>query len=405
VKILIVEEGLDTYHGHYFQYLKDLAGEARQLGHHIDVLGYRDMLPCVAEKVGSVPWLRKSVRRSRLARNIIYRIYQVILHNQSIYTDLTKWACHSPYSYDFTIFTSVRLEQLLAIGALAHCERTNRLGKLIALFIDAPGHLKPNGGYHFPLSSMLLRHSLRLISILPSSKRISFAAESKQMVRQFKAFSGFGFIQLPHVTIIPDALVWRGHIGVNHSSKLRLGAFGFSRYDKGFDILQDAISLLPRSSQHHVEYVIQWIDAYRLPSGSVAKPDFDLARQFGIQFISSFNDSHEYYAWLSKTDVVVLPYRKAFYSDRMSRVAVDAALAGIPTIFPKETWLDEFHGVYGSGVSFVAEDPVSLSSAIVEVIRDHHLHTMIASRRIDAARRAFSAEAFLSALRTIEEGD
>lgn len=403
MNILIVEEGLDSYHGHYFQYLTDLVGGVRLLGHHVDVLGFHDMLSCVAEKVGSVRWLRRSVHRSPLARNIIHRIYQILIHNRSFYADLTKWVLHSPYSYDYTIFTSVRLEQLLAIGLLANYERANRLGQLIALLIDAPGHLGPSGHYVFPVSSLPLRHSLRLISLLPSSKRVTFAAESNQMVRQFNAFCGLGFIELPHVTSIPEAVVWSGRIEAKHSAKLRLGAYGFSRYDKGFDVFQDAICLIPHSSQTFLEYVIQWIDAYRLPCGSVAKPDYVLAGQLGIQFISSFSDSDEYYAWLSKTDVVVLPYRKAFYSDRMSRVAVDAALAGIPTIFPKDTWLEDFHCSFGSGVSFVSDDPFSLASAIVEVIRDHHHHTKIAFSRIEATRRAFSAEAFLSALKTTKK--
>jgi glycosyltransferase involved in cell wall biosynthesis len=216
------------------------------------------------------------------------------------------------------------------------------------------------------------------------------------MARQFKEFSGRDFVTVPHVTSIPPETVWR-HTGKEGSpARVHFGTFGFTRYDKGLDVLQEAIRRLPEPSRGSPEFVLQWTGDYSLPSGRRITPDLELVANGQVTFIPAFSDSDEYYKWLGSIDAIVLPYRKDFYRDRMSRVAVDAALAGLPVVYPKDTWLEDFHTTYGAGVPFLAEDPDSLAAAIASLAGNYHEHSMIAHKNITRTRRDFSGEAFFS---------
>jgi glycosyltransferase involved in cell wall biosynthesis len=151
--------------------------------------------------------------------------------------------------------------------------------------------------------------------------------------------------------------------------------------------------------------VVQWTGDYTLPSGRRITPDLELVGNRQVTFIPAFSDSDEYYKWLGKIDAIVLPYRKDFYRDRMSRVAVDAALAGLPVVFPEGTWLEVFHATYGAGVSFLAEDPDSLAAAISSLVGKYDDYSMIAHNNITRTRRDFSGEAFFSIIeRAIQPG-
>jgi hypothetical protein len=166
-------------------------------------------------------------------------------------------------------------------------------------------------------------------------------------------------------------------LGIHLATRCR-----FTRYDKSLDVLQEAIRNMPPTEREFVEFVLQWTRTYSLPCGSVIEPDLTLRERHCAEFIAGFEDSNENYEWISKIDIIELPYCRKFYHDRMSRVAVDAALAGIPTVYQMETWLEELYTKYGSGVSFVAVDSDSLARAILEVSSRHHLHTQIAFQRI-----------------------
>jgi glycosyltransferase involved in cell wall biosynthesis len=394
--VLIVEEGLQTLHGHYFQYLRDLAQAGRRLGHQIDILAHRNASDKIVEGIGANRWLTHSVHNRRPAKSPISRLKAIVGHNCALHSEVLEWCHQSGNRYDVTIFPSVRIDHLWAIQRLSEAESDCRLGHLLAIMIDSPGLRCNDGKYLFPRSSYPLKLLLKWISRRRRGDRLIFAAESEAMAKQFKVFCGIDFLTVPHVTTIPPEIIWRGAGESQVPERIRLGVFGFTRYDKGIDVLHDAIKVMPARERALLEFVLQWTGDYSLPCGKIITKDHELLESEGVSYIPAFEDSHEYYEWLQKIDAIILPYRKEFYLDRMSRVAVDAALAGLPVVYPRETWLEGFQANYGAGVPFSAGDSVSLAEGILRFKASFREHSAVAIKNISRTRNDFSGEKFFS---------
>jgi glycosyltransferase involved in cell wall biosynthesis len=396
MNVLIVEEGLQTLHGHYFQYLRDLSNEGRRMGHRIDILAHRDASDKIVKATGAIPWLSRSVHDRPPAEGAFDRLRAIVGHNCSLHREVSEWSRKSGKQYDITLFPSVRIDHLWAIDRLRRKDSECRLGHLVALMIDAPGLRSDGGVYSFPQSSKPLQLFLRWILRRGRGSRLTFAAESEGMARQFKVFCGIDFIAVPHVTVVPPEIVWRGVGASGAPERVRFGTFGFTRYDKGLDVLQDAIKAMKAQARASLDFVLQWTGDYLLPCGTKVTKAQELVGSEGVEYISAFEDSGEYYEWLRQVDAIVLPYRKEFYRDRMSRVAVDAALVGLPVVYPRGTWLEDFHTTYGSGVPFTAGDANSLAEAISRLAADYQYHSSQAMSNISRTRRDFSGEEFFS---------
>jgi glycosyltransferase involved in cell wall biosynthesis len=141
-------------------------------------------------------------------------------------------------------------------------------------------------------------------------------------------------------------------------------------------------------------FVIQWTGDYRLTDGTLIEKDNILSGVQNISYIPTFKTSQEYYQWIGKTDIMLLPYRKGFYRDKLSRVAIDAALAGIPMIYPVGTWLEDFVEAHAAGVGFDEGDPESLAVAIEDSMSRYGDLRDLALSRKDKTAVNFSAQSF-----------
>jgi glycosyltransferase involved in cell wall biosynthesis len=178
--------------------------------------------------------------------------------------------------------------------------------------------------------------------------------------------------------------------------KLSFGTYGFTRYDKGLDVLQSSLRFLlsEKGELPDSNFFIQWTSDYRLPDGTLIEQDPILNRLDNITYIPEFNSSEDYYNWIARTDIMLLPYRRGFYRDKLSRVAIDAALAGIPIIYPKGTWLEGFVANHAAGVSFEEANPKSLAVAIEHSVRTHNELKGLAISRQEKTASFFSAKSF-----------
>ncbi len=73
---------------------------------------------------------------------------------------------------------------------------------------------------------------------------------------------------------------------------------------------------------------------------------------------------------VARSDLIVLPYRRSSYHNRVSRVAIEAALHGIPLVFMSGTWCDELVELTGAGVAIAAETPEAVAEALRSALRE-----------------------------------
>ena len=209
----------------------------------------------------------------------------------------------------------------------------------------------------FGKRSQPLKLALKLSRFLPEKERFSLVTESEETrAPEFEKLCGIKVGLVPQVTRLPPLDRYRDKLKSSAATSVgpkTLGTFSFTRYDKGLDVLHSAIKLIEQQSPVlDARFVLQWTGDYRLPDGSWVRKDPRRggSHQSVPSFFPAFSNSGEYYEWIARTDVMVLPYRKYFYYDKLSRVAIDGALARPPIVYPAGTWLESFVRRHAAGV-------------------------------------------------------
>jgi glycosyltransferase involved in cell wall biosynthesis len=124
----------------------------------------------------------------------------------------------------------------------------------------------------------------------------------------------------------------------------------------------------------------QWPDPFLLPDGSLAFPDQALLASGRYQLINTALDRHEYAALLYRSDLIVLPYRRSSYHNRVSRVAIEAAIQGIPLVYMSGTWCEELVELTGAGVAIPEESAEAVCQALRTAF-DHLPNLRLQARR------------------------
>ena len=399
MKVLIVEEALKELHGHWFQYISDIVEGGLETGHQIEVAVHQDACPEILKAFPCHPILHATVfDKKAKSRGGWFALKRVLTHNYSLYRDLSSFFS-TGNSYDVVIATTTRIDHLVGYWFLYWRFRGRGFQRLVMIFIDSVGQYNEDySRLHFSRKLLPLKWLLKLSSPALTGGQLFLVAESEGHARQYEQLSGVKFSLVPHVTRMPSLEPYsgkKGNASARVSNSTVFGTFGFSRYDKGLDVLQGAIKIvLQQFPELDVHFVMQWTGDYRLPSGVEVSKDPLLESSPRVQYISAFHKSEEYYEWIAQTDIMILPYRKKFYFDKLSRVAIDAALAGTPCIYPVETWLESFAREYGAGVPFRPEEPDSLAGAILLACKNYKELKSVAVERKQSVREAFSAGRF-----------
>jgi glycosyltransferase involved in cell wall biosynthesis len=206
------------------------------------------------------------------------------------------------------------------------------------------------------------------------------------------------------------------------STPITITCPGFARHEKGSDLLQEAIRrILKKSgrqdsevnsqesggeqlatsvspSGREVRFVLQWPESFAMPDGSMLGPDPELVNDPRVEFLNDNLSQDEYEALLARTDLVILPYRRNSYHNRVSRVAIEAASRGIPLIFTSGTWIGEVTDTAGGGVPILDETPEAVAEAItIAIIQLDELKAK-ASTSAGNVSRFYSVETFCDGL-------
>ncbi len=406
MKVLIVEEALRGLHGHWFQYIIDIVSGGQEDGHDIEVAVHRDACPEILQAFRCQPILTSTVFEQKPGvRGEKRGFRRVFAHNRALYRDLSS-LFDAGHSYDVVIATTVRLDHLIAYLFLYLRYRGRAFKNLVLIFVESVGYYGSDySRLRFSAKTFPLKLALILFRLVRDKRHVSFVTESEGLSRQYEKLSGVKFSLVPHVTVIPPLESYRAEAAGSlppADKRLVLGTFGFTRFDKGLDILQEAIKVIQKRGDRMIgaRFILQWTGDYRLPGGIPARKETlpETEADPAVQYIPAFSDSDQYFKRLAQTDIMVLPYRKSFYFDKLSRIAIEAATIGLPFVYPVETWLEPFAKHYGAGVPFRAEDPSSLADAIGKSVENYAELKACAMARRDAAREAFSARAFFNTI-------
>ena len=364
MRIFLPEEALQSGAGHWPVYIGDIATAFRQAGHHVDVLAHRQADPVLLAELQVTPWFSRNCWTEPSRQGGIGGLRHALRYG----LELSAWLRRHPDSRWVCALT-MRLQHLLAFSWL--CRRPLHRGhrRYLLLFVQGFGvYQGPGLPVTFPptASTRLARWCFRRLAPAVRSGRVVLAAETRAMQTELETFSQLPVKLFPHPVSLPaNSAPPALSISAQGSPPITITCPGFARYEKGNDLLQEACrQMFAAEPQLALQVISQWPQPFFLPDGSEAAPDPTLLSDGRYQLINHSLDRLAYTALLSRSDLIVLPYRRSSYHNRVSRVAIEAALHGIPLVFMSGTWCEEVVELTGAGVAIAEETPEAVGRAL-----------------------------------------
>jgi glycosyltransferase involved in cell wall biosynthesis len=396
-RLLIVEEALRSAGvGHWYEYIKAIAEGCREEGIDVTVAAHQAVEPLIRETLGARPVLRYSAwDRIYDSPSALKRYVGVFQHNLRLSRDLQTFLARSePFDYVLAP-TNISHHTLGWYWVTLKCAGRN-FRRLAMIFVNTPGSRNGQGNYHFPRSTAFQRVCLRRLAGFQRGGSLALVAETRRAAEQFKVFCGLEFALFPHVVNLPPVTA---AYPVKNGGELALGSFGFARHEKGSDLLQQAVVHFLRENRGSgPRFIMQWGRDFTGESGERVGKAPELAADPRVEFIDQPLTTAQYMTRLNQVQGVVLPYRCRSYYDRVSRVAIEAACAGLPFIYPRNTWLADLAERCGAGVGFDDGSVQDLTRALREFVQRIGPLRDQARAGSAEARRYFSPKRFKACL-------
>lgn len=360
MNILIVEEALQTGTGHWPGYIGGIAKGFRNAGDNVDILVHKDCLPDLYGAIDGTPILSRNCWLDPASQGGIGGLR----HNYTFRKELKSWICSRSFPYDMVCALTMRLQHLLAFALLSRSRAVPASTRYLLLFVQGFGRYDAfTGTSVFPRNSstLLARLCFRIMASAVRSGKVVLAAETKGMQEELSRFTGLPVSLYPHP--VPPPVVSGQSSGGD--GMITLTCPGFARHEKGTDLLQEAIlKLLDDEQVKNTRFILQWPKPFEMPDGTELKPRESLIKHPRVVFRNENLNASEYESLLRESDIILLPYRRESYHNRVSRVAIEGAGRGKPLVYMSGTWSAEVAEITKAGVPVKEESAEALAEAI-----------------------------------------
>lgn len=397
-RLLIAEEALRDYTGHWFEYVKSVRELGQCGGVDVVTAAHKGLGPTVAEQLNGHGVFAVTSWDGEYAHPQAWRRYAGILrHNLLVYSDMTRFL-DAAEPFDCLFAPTVAIHH---IGGWLHLSQ-RRLGRdfdrLVLLFRNnIASYDSKSNKPKFNKTAFIWRRLLHGFKPWLEDGRVCFATDSERLAREYEILSGIR----PAVFPSPRVAGFQDRTPKAKDAPFIFGCLGPARFEKGIDLLQEAakrfLSIRPDAN---VRFLIQWNQPILLEDGSCFEPDQELAANPRAEFLTGALDSAAYDAAMQSIDCMVLPYRRASYFARISGVAVEAATCGMPIIYPHETWMEDLVESNAAGVGMNDGDIDGLLRALLAIFDGRARYEQLAKERVSLARSAHSGDSFMNALWT-----
>ncbi|MGB6324474.1 MAG: glycosyltransferase [Methylocella sp.] len=178
---------------------------------------------------------------------------------------------------------------------------------------------------------------------------------------------------------------------------VRVGFFGDSRYDKGFQLLPRAIELCQRDGLD-AEFVVQihnsgWTQC-------TIEAEAALRALKGVRLLEGVLSSEDYTAWTGRTDVILLPHDPVFFGAmRASGIFTESVAAGRPVVASRGTFAGtSVENNQVEGEVFAPHTSEALAAAIARLMPRLPACKARAAERAQDFARSHSPDAYIDVL-------
>ena len=250
----------------------------------------------------------------------------------------------------------------------------------LSVLLRFPEYDSRRGRWH--ATAYLTRRGLARLEKTARRREIRLVADSEGLAAEYRRLTTLPVTALP----IPRMLSEHG-IRARTGGIMRIGYFGESRREKGFDVLVRAIEILAESNHGTgFELVVQsYVRAGFEQQGSSAScARLERGRFANVRVLKGSLDARRFYEEFLACDAVLMPYDVDRYRTRNSGVFADAVAAGISVVVTRGTWMcEQLARGFGAGLTIPDGDATALATALVEMVQ----------RRDEMTRKARAAAA------------
>jgi glycosyltransferase involved in cell wall biosynthesis len=404
MRLLIVEEALKDKRGHWYEYNRAIVAEARRRGIEITVLAHANLQSDVAAELGATPFFPATSWDGVYYHLSAWKRYLGILHHNMLVARLMALFFAKSTRFDVVLVPTVVLHHWLAWRWLAWRGRGRWYGKLVLTTRNNAGEYDAaKRRYVFKSSARVLQRVVASFQEPVRRKEVELATDSEAIAKQYQALCGVAFSVYPHpvddATPMPTA-------PSEPSGPLTFGALGPPRFEKGSDLILDAIPIVRRGvGGAQPRFVVQWTGECDDSRGGRVFPSEAISCDPGVTLLMSDLTTAEYQRHLGECDALLLPYRRAQYHARLSGVAVEAFRRGIPCICFSDTWIADAMDRSGSGIAVEEESAEALAAGIERMRSRFDEYSAKAAERAPAASRFHSPQGFVDQLLQVADED
>lgn len=401
-RLLIVEEALKNRNGHWYEYNKAIIEEARSRGIEVTLLVHKDIETDICDELGATPWFPATSWDLVYSRsNPAIRYFGFLRHNFLVARWMTRHFRKNP-PYDVVLVPTVVLYHWLAWRWLVIPGSGLWFKKVILTIRTNVGKYDPEkDNYSFNLSTKIFGKIIKTFKQSVKNNIVVFATDSNKLAEQYQLLSGIPFRTYPHPRTIKN-MPERDSRTIKDKC-IVISALGPPRYEKGSDLIIGTVcKLIKYTPQLPVRFVLHWNKTNVLHEGNeISIPD-EIKEAGNVEIIWNNMSSQEYQKRIDETDLMLLPYRRHEYHDKLSGVAIEAFQSGASCICISNTWIEDCMNEVGSGISIKEESVDSLTLGILEYIENNEKYKSLANNNIQTARNYHSSAAFVDTLFDIQ---
>lgn len=233
-------------------------------------------------------------------------------------------------SSDYIIWPSVTGDQLQTVIEVAKSFVKRRVSSEISVPYEEKW-------YSFAFN----RESFRLLS--KSDGCITLSTNSVELGRALRYNTGHAITlrPVPHLDVYDPNMSNAGHsrhVSTNkYNEKIKIGVCGNAREEKGFRLILDAIySMHDTGILNKVEFFIQKNDPDNRSLEAIRKVA-NIIDPY-VTWIDNVMTLEQYQNMIESMDIIMVMYDPSVYKNRVSSVAIDAAIHGKPMIVSTGSW-------------------------------------------------------------------
>lgn len=399
-RLLIVEEALKNHTGHWYEYDRAVTEFNRIAGVDVTVVAHWTLDPEIAQELNATPLFEYTNWDGIYHSPSAWRRYLGILqHNWYVYRTLDKFLADSE-GYDCIFVPTVVIFHWIAWLGLIRKYQGKKFKRLV-LFIRNNAGSYPNGANQ----PVFQRHTILLKKVLQAYQKsidagvVCIGTDSSRHGTEYKLLAGIDIKVFPHPKVQTTDALRPSVVAHSPGTPVVFSCLGPARLEKGVDILQEAIlHLLHTHPNLNAKFVIQWNREILKEDGSILARNPQLEESGRVLFLTQDLTSEEYDNYLTQSSCIILPYRRQAYYTRLSGIAIEAAMLGIPLIYTRDTWLEDAVTQYGAGIGIDNEDAMALANAITLMTENIEHYRVNAKEKSLLARSYHSLEHFLKCL-------